>query len=119
MKSMKLVAVLAILAIAGAVIAAEGTATSKPKFDGVRGMIVKVDGANVTIKGRADKETVVVTDANTVVTIDEKASTVADLKADMYVQVTPATGTATKIVASTKKPEHPAGSGEPKHKKVD
>ncbi len=109
MKLMNLLAVTCVLGIVGALVIAED-ASPKPKFDGVRGQIVKVDGANVTIKtwagrGGEAKEVVVATDDKTVVTIDEKEAKVADLKADMFVMVTPAQGTATKIVASTKKLE--------------
>lgn len=77
----------------------------------IKGKIVKVEGANVTIKsGRGDaaKEIVVVTDDKTVVTIDGATKTVADLKEKMRVTVTPATGTATKIEAKTPQP-HKAG----------
>jgi outer membrane lipoprotein-sorting protein len=82
--------------------------TTKPAHKGLRGKIVKVDGVNVTVKtgrGETAKEVVVATDDKTVVTVDEKAATVADLKEGMYVKVTPAEGTATEIKAMTKRPE--------------
>ncbi|MCY2932004.1 MAG: hypothetical protein NTV86_21420 [Planctomycetota bacterium] len=86
-----------VLSVTAIVVAADAPATLK-------GRIVKVDGANVTVKtghGDTAKEVVVVTDDKTVVTIDGAAKTVADLKEKMRVVVTPATGTATKIEAKT------------------
>jgi len=109
---MKIAKVLALVGILGLAAAAwaEGEATSKPApHKGLRGKVVKVDGANVVVKTWAregeGKEVTVATDDKTVVTIDEKEAKVADLKADMTVLVTPAEGTATKIVARTKAPK--------------
>ena len=111
---MKIAKVLALVSILGLAAAAwaEGEATSKPvRPRGLRGKVVKVDGANVVVKTWArqgeGKDVTVVTDDKTVVTLDEKEAKVADLKADMYVLVTPAEGTAEKIVATTKAPERP------------
>ncbi len=97
---------------------AEGTATTvAATTPTLRGQITKVDGAKITVKvqGRGPnaeaKEVEVATDEKTVVTLDEKEAKVADLKADMYVTVTPAEGTATKIVATTKAPVRPGRGG--------
>jgi hypothetical protein len=113
MKLANLLAVVAILGLAGMAYAADEPSPSpspKPKFDGIGGKIVKVDGAKITVKTRAHrgedaKEVVVTTDDKTTVTLDDKDAKVADLKVDMFVRVSPAEGTATKIVASTKMPE--------------
>jgi len=74
----------------------------------LKGVVVKVDGAKVTVKtGKGDeaKDVVVTTDDDTKVTIDKKEAKVADLKEGMRVIVTPAEGTAKKIVAYTPKPK--------------
>ena len=91
---------------------AEGTATKiVATIPSVRGQVVKVDGANVVIKtmagrGAEAKEVTVKTDDKTTVKIDDAADKkVSDLKADMYVTITPAEGVATAIVATTKAPE--------------
>jgi len=70
---------------------------------GLMGKIVKVEGTNVVVGTRQEdgttKETTVATDDKTEITVDRKAAKLADLKADMMVSVTPATGTATRISA--------------------
>jgi hypothetical protein len=94
------------------------TATSRPARP-LMAQVVKVQDANVVVKpmarrgadANATTEVTVVTDAKTVVTVDGKDAKVADLKAEMYVVVTPATGTATKIVATKDRPTPPAGGG--------
>ena len=92
-----------------------GTANNvDAKTTSQRGQVVKVDGVNLVVKTRVPggtdtKEVTVVTDAKTVVTLDEKEAKLADLKADVYVTVTPVTGTAVKVVASTKAPVRPGG----------
>ena len=53
----------------------------------------------------APEEVTIATDASTVVTIDKVAGKVSDIQVDMYVKISPATGTAKTIDASTKKPE--------------
>ena len=97
---MKAATLLAVVAVLGMV--SFCAAQDAPKS--LTGTVVKVDGANVTVKA-ADKEVVVVTDENTAVTVDGAEAKVADLKAGMAVIVTPDTGTATKIVATTPKTE--------------
>jgi hypothetical protein len=101
-----IVLVLAIVGLTGVAALAQDTPKEAPTAKPLMGAVVKVDGAKVTIKsGRGDavKETVVVTDDKTVVTIDGKDAKVADLKADLRVAVTPAEGVATKIEAKTPK----------------
>lgn len=89
-----------VLAIGGIAMVAQAKDKAAPKTDApLKGKVVKVDGVNVTV-AVGKKEVVVVTDDKTVVTVDGKDAKVADLKADMKVVVTPATGTATKIVAT-------------------
>jgi hypothetical protein len=113
MKLATLLALVAVMGLVGVVVAADAPKEApkdKPAHDmGIRGKIVKVEGANVVVKtwarGGEGKEVTVVTDDKTVVTIDEKDAKVADLKADLFVRITPAEGTAQKIVASTKAPE--------------
>lgn len=107
MKFMNLVAVVGILAIAGAVVVAADHKDSTTKADALKGKVVKADANSVTVKPfRGDTNVVVAVDANTVVTVDAAKATISDIKADMFVTVTPGTGTATKIEATTKKPEH-------------
>jgi hypothetical protein len=103
MRIASLLAVAGILGLAGVALA---DAASKPMRDGIGGKIVKMDGANITIKchGQDGNEVVVTTDDKTVVTIEGKDAKVADLKVDLHVWVTPKEGMATKIVASTKMP---------------
>jgi hypothetical protein len=67
------------------------------KEKNVRGEVVKVDGAKVTIKTKGDKEVIVTTDDKTQVVIEGNPGKVADLKAGQKVIITPAEGTATKI----------------------
>jgi hypothetical protein len=79
-------------------------ADEKPADSPLKGKVVKVDGTNVVVStevGGEKKEVTVATDDKTVVTVDGKDAKLADLKADMDVTITPATGTATKIEATT------------------
>jgi hypothetical protein len=115
MKVAEMLAMLGVLSLATCAMAAEGD--KKPAHPaGLRGKVVKVDGANVVIMTRArdakeGKEVTVATDDKTAVTIDGKDAKVADLKAGMYVSITPETGTATKIAAMTKLPDRKPGGG--------
>jgi len=71
-----------------------------PAPEKLTGAICKIDGAKISVKSAKDKAVVeVATDDQTSVTLDGKAAKVADLKVGMNVTVTPATGTATNIVA--------------------
>lgn len=108
MKVAKLLALVAILGMVGFAMAQD--APKKERTRGIFGKIVKVDGKNIVVatrtRGSEDtKEVTVATDDKTVVTLDEKEAKLADLKADMFVRITPATGTAEKVIASTKMPE--------------
>ena len=93
---------------AGAVLADDaggGKTDEKP----LKGKVVSVasDGLSFIItSGRKDpKQTTVTCDANTTVTIDGNASKVTDLKEGLFVEVSPATGTAKTVTAKT--PKHP------------
>lgn len=118
---MKLTALFAAVVVASVSLAfaADDAKPAHKPFDGVRGKIAKVDGANVTVTtmNRETKETkdvVVATDDKTAVKIDGKEAKVADLKEGMYAKITPATGTAATIEAFTKKPEKaPKGDAKP------
>ena len=93
-----------------------GVAQAKKPADGkgktgkpVRGQIVSVaaDGTNVVVmtSGKKATEITVTTDDKTKVTIDGTDAKLADLKKDLWVQITPGTGLATDIKATTAKPE--------------
>ena len=117
---MKLGTVLAVLAVVGLVgIAWAADAPATRPARPLAGQVVSVAAAgNVVVKtmarrGGEGKEVTVATNDKTVVTIDEKAATVADLKKDMYVRITPAEGVAEKIVATTKAPERPTRPATP------
>ena len=74
----------------------------------LKGQISAIDGAKITITsgGKKNPKTVeITTDDKTTVSRDEKDAKVADLKVGDYVMVSPLTGTATHIEASTTKPE--------------
>ena len=109
MKVWKMVAALGILGIMGAMVMA---ADDKPVRERpLRGKIVSVDADAKTLvvqtrtrEGEGEKVTVT-TDDKTTITLDKKEAKLADLKADMFVAVSPKKGTATKIVAMTKRPE--------------
>lgn len=113
---MKLANVLAAVAVLGLACYVLAEDTPAPKHNHLGGKIVKIDGTNIVIKTWAhgdqeSKEVTVATDDKTVFTLDGKDAKLADLKADLFVRVTPKEGTATKVEASTTRPEHkkPAG----------
>jgi hypothetical protein len=112
---MKLANVLAAVAVLGLACYVLAEDTPAPKHKHLGGQIVKIDGTNLVIsvkhKGEDAKEVTVATDDKTVFTLDGKDAKLADLQKDYWVHVTPADGTATKVDAFTKKPEHkkPAG----------
>ena len=89
-----------VLAIAGIAMVAQAKDKAAKGDPVLKGTVSKVDGANVTVTTAKKGDVVVATDDKTVVTVDGKDAKVADLKADMKVVVTPATGTATKIVST-------------------
>ena len=112
MKSLlALLVAFALMGFVGTAYAADPAPAGKeaPKKEkNVRGEVVKVDGAKVTIKTK-DKEIVVETDDKTQVIIEGNPGKVADLKAGQKVVITPAEGTATKIqVPKPKAPKKPA-----------
>jgi hypothetical protein len=95
-----MLSVLAIVAMAGVLHAADAPKPEKAKPAGLKGDVVKVDGTNLVIsagKKNEKKEVTIATDANTTVTVAGKPGKLADLKAGDKVLVTPETGTATKI----------------------
>ena len=103
----KVAVVLAVVTAMGLVVSI-AVAQEKAEPSTLTGTVVSVTGNNVVVKtgeGEAAKNVTVVTDENTVVTIDGKEAAVADLKAGMEVIVTPAEGTATKIEAKTPEEE--------------
>ena len=66
----------------------------------LRGAVVKVDGATLTVKvtkGGESKEVAVATDDKTVVNIQGKVAKLADLQAGQRVVVSPAEGTAKTV----------------------
>ncbi len=110
MKVAKLLALAAVLGMVGFAMAQD--APKKTRTRGVYGKIVKVEGTNIVVatrtRGSEDtKEVTVATDDKTVVTLDGAASSLDKLAKDMFVRITPATGTAEKVIASTKRPERP------------
>jgi hypothetical protein len=75
---------------------------------------VSADGASLTLtagKKTSPMEVTVTTDVNTKVTLDGKEAKLSDLKAGLYALVTPSTGTAKEIKASTEKPKKNAPAG--------
>jgi hypothetical protein len=79
---------------------------------GLKGVIqsVSADGSVVLTAGHKKNptEVTVTTDVHTQVTIDGKEAKLSDLKPGLYALVTPATGTAKEIKASTEKPKKKA-----------
>jgi len=121
MKVGKLLALAAILCMVGVAMAQDAPkdAPKQERPKGIAGKIKSVDGMKLVITKRAREgqeatEVTVTADDKTVVTLDRKEATMADLKADMFVFVTPETGTAEKIVASTKMRERKKPTEEPK-----
>lgn len=83
-------------------------AANKGDKKGLRGKISSVDGKNVVVTARGKNkgsDVTVMTDDNTSVTIDGKKSAVGDLKAGMFVTISPAEGTAAMIMATTTPPQ--------------
>jgi hypothetical protein len=99
------VAAMAIIALASTALAnSEGTALT-PQLTSLTGWVVSVNttgGIVVVFKGGPiivgkPANVAVHTNKNTKITIDGKPAKLGDLKAQMYVVVKPATGTATSI----------------------
>jgi hypothetical protein len=106
--------VLALTLVTGTAAHAKGNKGDKPnKADkaakrdpnSVAGLVQKVDGNTLTLKGHGKKaaEVTVTTDAATKIRVNGKPGTLADIKPGMRVVATPNTGTATKVVANTPK----------------
>jgi len=102
---MKLAHVLAAVAILGMV--GFASAANKGKKDkgasaGLHGTVVSTDATakTITIKAKSGEVTVT-TDDNTSFTVNGKAGALTDVTAGMMIEVQPATGTATKVVAKT------------------
>lgn len=110
MKLGKLFVVIALLGVAGMVMAQPA---SRPgRMRGVAGKIVKIDGMKITASqmarpGMEAKEVVITTDDKTTFKLDEKEAKLSDLKVDMFVRAMPAEGVATEVNAFTKMPERP------------
>lgn len=116
---MKVAKLLAFAAVLGMVSMAMAADKKPPKEKGkrvpsIRGKILEINGANLVIgkrtRGSKDVEKVTVaTNAETKVTLDRKEATVAELKVDMYVSITPENASETvpaaKIMAMSKMPE--------------
>jgi hypothetical protein len=104
---MKVATVLAVVAVLGmASFAMAQDANAPARVRPLVGQVVSVADGNVVVKtmGKNAKEVTVATNKDTVVTIDGADKKVADLTKDLYVVVTPAEGTATKIVATKEAP---------------
>jgi hypothetical protein len=106
MKLGKLFVVIAMLGIAGMVMAQ----ASRPRMRGVGGKIVKIDGMKITASQMARpnkeaKEVVITTDEKTTFKLDDKDAKLSDLKVDMFVRAMPAEGVATEVTAFTKMPD--------------
>ena len=107
----KLFAVVAVLAVAGLVSVALAQDVKPAK---IHGKIVSVsDDGKITVKvGRGDSatEVVVITDASTKVTLDDKDAKVSDLKKDMFIVNVAGDKDkpATEVHATTKRPQRPA-----------
>ena len=108
MKTLKVLVVVAlVVGLAGLVMSQDAPARPARAPQGVFGTVVKVDGTNIVVKqmargGGEAKEVTVATDDKTEFVLDCEAAKLADLKAEMSVRITPATGTATKVDATSK-----------------
>jgi hypothetical protein len=97
-----------LLLAAGIAGAAETKTETKKEGKGLRGQISKIDGMTLTVTSggkKNPKTTEVVMDDKTTVTRDGKDAKATELVVGDYVMVTPASGTATSIKASSTKPE--------------
>lgn len=103
MKTVKLLAMVAVVGLVSYALMAADGGTEKPK--GIRGKITKVGEKSITIqtfaREEADRKTLeIAVDDKTAVTIEGKEAKVADLKADMRVFITPETAS-DKVPAAT------------------
>lgn len=103
-------AMIGMFSIVGVALAQDTPKPDAPKP--LRGKVVSADAAQKSlvvkpmVRRGADAlpDVTVTTDDKTKITLDDKAATLADLKADMFVTVTPDKGLATEIKATTKMP---------------
>jgi biopolymer transport protein ExbD len=77
--------------------------TVNARTPGLRGKVVSVDAEKGTlvVKPRQGDDVTVTTDKDTKITVDGKEAKLADVKADMRVEVSPVTGVAKMITART------------------
>jgi hypothetical protein len=117
----KLLVPVLVLSLVGVAEAKAAKGEKKAKHEGVAGKLVSVSDGTLTIshggKKAGAKEVTVKTDASTKVTIDGvSGKAVSDLKPGEKVVVSPATGTATEIKATS--PKAKAGKTAKKNKKT-
>lgn len=104
MKTLAVVLAVAILASVTGIALCQDAGGGRPSM--VMGTLVKVDGKNLVVKqmarGAEAKEVTVATDDKTTFVVDAEPGKLADLKAEMRVMITPDTGTAVKVSATSK-----------------
>ena len=106
MKTVKLLAMVAVVGLFSyALIAADGDTPKPERPKGIRGKITKVGDKSITIqtmaREEADRKTLeIAVDEKTTVKIEDKDAKVADLKVDMRVSITPETAS-DKVPAAT------------------
>ena len=108
-----LVTLLLVVGLAGTA-DAKGKKKNKgvPPDPGISGAVVKVDDKDLVIKMDTGEEKTLKTDTATVVIINGTTSTLADLKADQRVKVTPTFGTPLRVeVGAIDPPPTPAKKG--------
>ena len=103
---MKVLALLAVVAMASVAFAKEGgdKAAKAAAPEALRGIVVSASNNSITLKSKGGKETTVATNDQTKITVDGKSGTLADVKAGMHVKILPADGSvATSVSANTPK----------------
>lgn len=120
---MKLSHVLVAVALLGLVCFSVADAKEKGKGGrkgpkGVAGKVVSVDteAKTLTLKKKGGEVTVT-TDGNTEIIVNGAAGSLADIKPGMVAMATPATGTATKVIAKTPGEKRKDGEGKGKGKR--
>ena len=95
----RLAAILAMAAVAGLAVTTLAQTTTPPSV--MYGKVVSVDATagKVVVAPKEGPQVTFATDANTKVKVGGKDATLADLKPDMAIRVSPATGTAADIQA--------------------
>jgi len=97
---MKVVAVLALVAMASVALAEGDAAVKKEKKEALRGIVVSTTGTSITIKNKQGKETTVTTNAETKIKVEGKEGTLNDIKPGMYAKILPADGTVATMIAA-------------------